>query len=281
MARIVRVAAVQIEPHLADLDYNRARIVERLSEAAGEGAQLVVFPECATSGYNFDSLAEARRAAEPIPGPTSDALATICGERGLYVVVGILEREADVIYNSALLIGPSGIVAIYRKTHLPFLGVDRFVDAGARLAVHETPVGRLGLLICYDMRFPEAPRVLALQGAEIIVHPTNWHVTSTDFPAFITKCRARENRVYVISADRVGSESGTAYLGRSQIIDVMGRPLAEADDHSETILYADLDLTESHRKRVVIEPGVFEMDAFGDRRPDLYGPLTASAFASK
>ena len=274
MSKTVRVAAVQMEPHLANLDHNRRRILAHLSEAVREKAQLVVFPECATSGYGFDSLKEARRAAEPVPGPTSDVLVPVCVKRAIHVVVGILEQDADKIYNSALLIGPSGLVAVYRKTHLPFLGVDRFVDAGASLAVHDTAAGRLGLLICYDMRFPEPARVLALCGAEIIVHPTNWHVTSTDFPLFITKCRARENRVYVVSADRVGSESGTAYLGRSQIIDVMGYPLAEADDHSEAILYADLDLAEARRKRVVIEPGVFEMDAFGDRRPDIYEPLT-------
>ena len=275
MSNRVRVAAVQMEPRLGDLDRNRARILRCVSDAVRERAQLIVFPECATSGYGFDSLDHARPSAEPVPGPSSDALVHVCAQHDLHVVVGVLEQAGDKIHNSALLLGPAGLLAVYRKTHLPFLGVDRFVEPGDAFAVHDTPVGRIGLLICYDMRFPESARVLALDGAEIIAHPTNWHATSTDFPGFITKCRARENRVYVVSADRVGREAGTAYLGRSQIIDVMGHPRAEADDRSETILYANLDLAEARRKRVVIEPGVFEMDAFGDRRPDLYERLSS------
>ena len=274
MSSDLRIAAVQIEPRLGDIQYNRSLIMDRLSEAVAEKAQLIIFPECASSGYNFDSLESAQRAAEPIPGPTSDALISACARYAVHVVVGMLERATEGTYNSALLVGPSGLVAVYRKTHLPFLGVDRFVNSGASLDVHDTPIGRIGLLICYDMRFPESARVLCLRGADIIALPTNWHATSADFPDFVTKCRARENRVFVVASDRVGSEHGTAYLGRSQIVDIMGRALAEADDHSEMILYANVDPKRARHKRVIIEPGVFEMDAFGDRRPDLYESLT-------
>jgi predicted amidohydrolase len=274
---VLKVAAVQMAPKLGAVEINRPRVLAKLEVAAGAGAGLIVFPECVTSGYNFSDLDAARRVAETMPGPTSEAVVGTCRRLGVHAVVGLLERAADRVYNSALLVGPEGLVACYRKTHLPCLGVDRFVSAGDRLAVHDTPLGRLGLLICYDLRFPEAARVLALQGADVIVHPTNWHWTSDDFPDFITRARARESRVYVVSADRWGHEGEARYLGRSQVVDVSGQVLAEAGREGDTILYADLDLDKPRQKHMVLEPGVFESDLVADRRPDLYGPLSERA----
>lgn len=273
MSLLLNVAAVQMAPVLGALDANRAQVLAQLDVAAGAGAQLVVFPECATCGYNFASLEAAQAAAEPIPGVTSQAVAAACRRLGVHVAVGLLEQVGDGVANSAILVGPNGLLATYRKTHLPCLGVDRFVTPGNQLAVHETPIGRLGMLVCYDLRFPEAARLLALQGADVIVHPTNWHWTSEDFPDFITRCRARESRVYVISADRWGQENEARYLGRSQLVGVKGEVLAEADREGDAILYATLDLAAARQKHVVLEPGVFESDLFNDRRPDLYGPL--------
>jgi predicted amidohydrolase len=238
------------------------------------GAELVAFPECATGGYVFESEAEAQAVAEPIPGPTSTALTQACAELNTHAMVGLLEECGDGIYNSALLVGPAGMISIYRKAHLPVLGVDRFARPGGVLDAVQTPVGVLGPLICYDLRFPEAPRVLALKGAEIIVHLTNWPRASADFPDFVTKAAARASGVFIISADRVGEERGTVFLGRSQIIPPSGRPLVEGDDHSEMIIMAELDLDQARQKRVVHIPGVFELDSFGDRRPELYGRLT-------
>ena len=190
-------------------------------------------------------------------------------------MVGLLEAADSAIYNSVLLAGPDGLVGVYRKTHLPVLGVDRFAKPGDALDVVQTPVGVLGPLICYDLRFPEAPRVLALKGAEIIVHATNWPRASGDFPDFVTKAAARASGVFVISANRVGMERGTTFLGRSQIIPPSGRPLSEADDHSETIIIAEIDVEQARSKRVVHIPGVFELDSFGDRRPELYETLSS------
>ena len=269
----VKVAAVQMDPKLGDLGGNWRAIEGWLRKAAGMGAELIVLPECALSGYVFESLEEARRAAEPIPGPSSTALGALCAELRVCAVMGMLERDDDVLFNTALLVCPAGLLAAYRKTHLPVLGVDRFARPGEALEVVDTPAGRIGLLICYDLRFPEAPRTLALKGAEIIVHPTNWPRAAADFPDFVTKAAARASRVFIISADRVGQEQGTTFLGRSQIIPPSGRPLAEADEHSETIITADLDLSLAHQKRVVFIPGVYELDSFGDRRPELYSEL--------
>jgi predicted amidohydrolase len=266
-------AAVQMMPLFARPDHNRAAILRWLAQAAELGARLVVFPECAVTGYVFDSLEEARPVAEPVPGPTFDALAAACADLQVTAVVGLLETAGSDIYNSALIVGPQGLIGVYRKTHLPVLGVDRFVRPGDALQTVQTPAGVLGPLICYDLRFPEPPRVLALQGAEIIVHPTNWPRPSADFPDFVTKATARASGVFLVSADRVGEERGHAFLGRSQIVPPSGRPLAEADDHSETIIVADVDLSLAHRKKVIHIPGVFELDSFGDRRPELYGRL--------
>jgi predicted amidohydrolase len=273
---IITAAAVQMAPKFEDTAHNRSRILSWLREAASMQASLVVFPECALCGYVFESLEEAQATAEPIPGPTSALLTPVCAELGVWIVVGMLEAADGAIYNSALLMGPGGLVGVYRKTHLPVLGVDRFARPGNSLSVVQTPVGVLGPLICYDLRFPEAPRVLALKGAEIIVHATNWPRASSDFPDFVTKAAARASGVFVISANRVGTERGTAFLGRSQIIPPSGRPLAEADDHSETIITAELDLELARNKRVVHVPGVFELDSFGDRRPELYGVLSSA-----
>jgi predicted amidohydrolase len=271
----ITAAVVQMAPRFRDNAHNRSRILGSLEEAASMGADLVVYPECALCGYVFESLVEAQGAAEPIPGATSAALAQACADLGVWTVVGLLEAADSAIYNSVLLMGPGGLVGVYRKTHLPVLGVDRFARPGDALDVVQTPVGVLGPLICYDLRFPEAPRVLALKGAEIIVHATNWPRASGDFPDFVTKAAARASGVFVISANRVGTERGTTFLGRSQIIPPSGRPLAEADDHSETIIVSEIDLEQARSKRVVHIPGEFELDSFGDRRPELYGILSS------
>jgi predicted amidohydrolase len=270
---VVSVAAVQMAPRLGELAGNRREILRWLHEAAGGGANLIVFPECALGGYVFESREEARGASEPIPGPTSAALTAACADLDVYAAVGMLETAGEALHNTLLLVGPDGPLAAYRKTHLPVLGVDRFVQPGDTLEVVETPVGILGPLVCYDLRFPEAPRVLALKGAEIIVHGTNWPRASADFPDFVTKAAARASGVFLVTADRVGEERGMTFLGRSQIIAPDGHPLQEADDHSETILVARLDLALARQKRVVHIPGRFELDSFGDRRPELYGRL--------
>jgi len=269
----VPVAAVQMSPLLGNLEENRRRLLQWLKSAAELGAKLIVFPECALSGYVYESWAEALAAAEPVPGPTTEVITAACRELNAYAVIGMLETAGEHLYNSAVIIGPEGVLGTYHKTHLPVLGVDRFARRGDSLEVLESPVGVLGPAICYDLRFPEVPRVLGLKGAEIIIHPTNWPRASADFPDFVTKAAARASGVFLISCNRVGEERGTTFLGRSQIIPPSGRPLAEADDHSETIITAELELALTHQKKVIHIPGVFELDSVGDRRPELYGRL--------
>jgi predicted amidohydrolase len=277
----VRVAVAQTAPKLGANERNLDQVIARLDEAADEGARLVVFPECALSGYLVDDIDELERLAEPVPGPAIRRLGEICARRQVYTVVGLLEQGADAIYNSAVLVGPEGLIALYRKAHLPGLGLDRLVAHGnIPFAVHDTPVGRIGIAICYDIRFPEPTRLLALHGAEIVVFPSNWPCVErvappSAIPDILTRARAIENRVFLAVADRVGEERGSRFLGRSQLVDVFGAVVAEAGSE-EALIYADFDLALARQKDFVYTPGRFETHWFADRRTDLYGPLVES-----
>ncbi len=267
----ITVAGIQFDPKIGLVRENRVRILSLIDEVAGQGAKLVVFPECALSGYVFEDLDEAWMASERVPGPSTDAIAAVCKELGVYAVVGMLEDAGEAIYNSAVLCGPKGIVGVYRKTHLPFLGVDKMTALGPdSYRVFETGVGRIGMLICYDLRFPEAARCLALEGAEILALPTNWPQGAQASPDFVVQTRAVENRLFVVAVNRAGEERGAKFIGRSQIVDPAGRRLALAQTTAETIITATFDPALAREKRLIIVPGVFEMDTVGDRRPELY-----------
>jgi predicted amidohydrolase len=129
------------------------------------------------------------------------------------------------------------------------------------------------LLICYDLRFPEPARVLALGGAQVILLSTAWPQAASLYPDFVVSTRAAENHLYLVAANRVGEERGTTYLGRSIIADPDGRVLAEADRTEETLIYAEIDPSDSDAKQRVFRPGEYELDLFNDRRPELYSSL--------
>jgi predicted amidohydrolase len=269
----MRVAVAQIEPKLGEKERNLETCVARMEEAAAEGAQLLVLPECAIPGYIFESADEALPFAEEIPGPSTELLEREARRLDLHVVCGLLERDADMLRNAAVLVSPDdGLLGTYRKTHLPFLGVDRFVVPGDELPVWDTPLGRIGIEICYDLRFPEVTRTLALRGADIVAHPTNFPVAARIQTDLITVARAAENRVYLLTANRVGKERTGEFCGWSQIVDPYGVRLAEADATEETLLVADVDVQKARDKDYVI-PGEYELYLFGHRRPELYGAL--------
>jgi predicted amidohydrolase len=271
MPKQVTVAGIQFDPKIGLVRENRVRILSLIDEVAAQGAKLVVFPECALSGYVFEDIDEACMASERVPGPSTGAIAATCKELGVYAIVGMLEDAGEAIYNTAVLCGPEGLVGVYRKTHLPFLGVDKLTALGPDpYRVFETKIGRIGMLICYDLRFPEPARCLALEGADIIALPTNWPRGADIAPDFIAPARAVENRVFIVAANRAGTERGASFIGKSQIVDPSGRRLAMAQTTDETIITAALDPLLARQKRLVIEPGVFEMDTIGDRRPELY-----------
>src|SRR6184192_948634 len=252
----MRVAVAQTEPRLGEKERNLDVCVARMEEAAAAGAELLVLPECAIPGYMFDSPEEALPFAEEIPGPSTEALADACRRLGAHVVCGLLERDGDLLRNAAVLVGPDGLVGTYRKTHLPFLGVDRFVAPGDELPVYDTPLGRIGVEICYDLRFPEVTRTLALRGADIVAHPTNFPVAARIQTELITVARAAENRIFLLTANRVGKERSAEFCGWSQIVDPYGKRLAEAGETEEALLVADIDVEKARDKDYII-PGEY------------------------
>lgn len=258
-------------PRILEKAANLDSCLRRLEEAAKLGARLIVFPELCLTGYCFASLDEAIPFAETVPGPSSQEIAAACRRLQVYAVLGLIERDGRRFYNSAVLVGPEGVAGKYRKVHLPRLGVDRFLDKGdVPFQVYTTPVGRIGLNICYDSVFPECARVMALAGADIIALPTNWPRGREKIPAFVINTRALENKVHYIAVDRVGEERGIPFIGRSKIVDCHGVTLAEAGAVDEEIICADLDPEEARQKRTVVIPGEFEFNVMEDRRPEFY-----------
>jgi predicted amidohydrolase len=271
---VTKFAVVQMHTRPLDPDANLQKVVTRLEQAAAQGAELAVFPECALTGY-FLSAEEAASVSETVPGPRTERLAEPCRLHKVHAVVGTIENDdAGRCFNTAILVGPDGLLGRYRKTHLLCLGVDRFLTPGdSPPAVYETPLGRLGVLICYDLRFPEPARVLALSGAQAILLPTAWPAAATLYPDFVARTRAAENGVYVLAADHVGEERGARYLGRSLAVGPDGEILAQAGRDEEAILYVDVDLARSEQKHRVFVPGEYEINLFADRRPELYQAL--------
>ncbi len=277
-----KIAGVQMDCQLGNVAANRSLIVEKLKAAAGQGAKLVIFPECALTGYAFDSLEEALPFAEPIPGPSTEAIANVCREAKAWAVVGLLERDGDKMFNSCVLVGPNGLVGSYRKIHLPFLGVDRFTTPGDRpFAVQEIEGLKIGMSICYDGSFSETTRILALLGADLVVLPTNWPAGSESTIRHLVQCRALENNVYYAAVNRIGAERTTRYIGQSRLIDVNGELLASASPDETTILTAEIDPARARNKQIVRIPGKYMLHRFNDRRPDMYAPLVAPRQSQK
>jgi predicted amidohydrolase len=272
-----KIAGVQMDVAIGDVDANRRKIVDRMRAATEAGAQLIIFPECALTGYCFDSLEEAAGFAEPIDGPSSELFVEACRETRTCAVVGFIEKDGSDFYNAAMVAGPNGVIGSYRKVHLPFLGVDRFLKPGNRpFEILELQLGRVGINICYDASFPEAARALKLLGAELIILPTNWPTGAWRTAEFVINARACENHVNFAAVNRVGVERGWQFIGRSKVIDFNGDTLGEASGDREEILFAEVDLQEADKNKIVNVAGAYEIDRLADRRPEFYGAITAS-----
>jgi len=267
------VAAAQINITLGSKGANLEKCLKLIGLAAGQGVKLVVFPECNLTGYDFTSYEQAFPLSEKVPGESTGILIGACRDYGIAVMVGLLERQEERFYNTAVLITPEGLQGVYRKTHLLCLGVDRFASKGQELPVFRTKLGKLAALICYDQRFPEAARVLALKGAQVILNPANLPEGAEAYANFLNRSRACENRVFIISANRIGEESGVRYLGKSQIVDYSGKVLAEGGKSVEELVKAEIIPDKSNLKHVINRPGEYEYDIFNDRRPELYSTI--------
>ena len=265
-----------MDPKLGRVDENLKCIVERLGEAAAAGANLVVFPECALSGYGFSSREEGLAHAVPIDGLAVNNVITACEQHRCYGIFGLLERDGSRLFNACVLTGPDGVIGCYRKVHLPYLGIDMFVDPGDRpFAVHDAGGVRVGMHICYDGSFPETARVLSLLGADLLVLPTNWPTHSECAAEHMIPTRAMENTVYAMAVNRVGEESGFRFIGSSSIVDPNGRVLARASVDGDEVITAEVDPARARQKHLVRVPGRHEINRIGDRRPGFYQALVA------
>lgn len=270
----MKIAGVQMDIRLGDVEHNLNRMIAYHREARSNGASLTVFPECALPGYCYESRGEALPYSQPIPGPATQKFQVACQELGGAVIFGLLERDGDQLFNALAFVGPDGLIGSYRKVHLPFLGIDMHTDYGDRpFAVQEFEGTKVGMNICYDGGFPESARCLTLLGADLVVLPTNWPPGAECAADYTSNARAMENTIYYMAVNRVGTERGVTFIGKSRICDPLGRTMVEADATSETILYAELDLARARNKRLVRVAGKNEVNRISDRRPEMYGPI--------
>ena len=277
MCRQLGIGLAQIAATPYAVEDNRRRAADAISTAFARGANLIVVPEMMVPGYVLDRE-RLLAAAETVPGPTTEEWGGLAAQDGGYVVGGLCERDGDLLYNSAVVAGPDGnVIGHYRKTHL--FGAEKQVfapgDLGFPLVM--TEFGTIGLCVCYDLRFVEVLRLLALQGAELICVPTAW-ITGFDEVRWdsegmspqgrVAEVQANLNQVYVAAASQVGSHDDYEFLGSSILIDPRGRRvLGPLPGNEEEIAVAVIDLDEAHRAQARSEL----VTPRADRRTDIYG----------
>ena len=276
----VRIACVQMEPLVGAKDSNVARSVAHIAEAAARGARLIVLPELANSGYVFETRTEAFALAETLSdSPTLRAWTDAAARHDAHIVAGIAERDGPVLYNSAVLIGPGGHVGTFRKVHL-WAAENLFFEPGnLGFPVYRTPLGRIGMAICYDAWFPETFRLAALQGADIVCVPTNWVPIPGQDPTreamanILVMAAAHSNSLFIACADRIGTERGQPFVGQSLVVGCTGWPVGgPASRDREEIVYADVDLADARRARTWNQFN----QVLRDRRSDVYDEMLGS-----
>jgi len=261
----VKVAAAQIACALGDVDANLGKMRDFSARAKNEGAELVVFPEASDTGYSMPVI---RDLAKPWSEGAVPALQEMAKELSLTIVAGVSERVGDVVYNSQVFIDPRGeLVASYRKTHLfvlPPNDESTCYTAGDKFVSVSTAKFNFGLSICYDLRFPEVARALALEhDANVLLVSSAWPLPRVAHLRALAIARAIENQSYLVLANRTGVDAGVTCCGTSAIIDPSGVVLASASGDREELLTADISAEEIAAVRNKIP-------VFNHRRRDLY-----------
>jgi predicted amidohydrolase len=259
----VRAGLIQLCPAFGQVEANREAACRMVAAA---DAALLVLPELCLSGYQFRDRQEALALSEPADGPTAAALTPLCRRDGKHVVLGLAERDGGRLYNSAILVGPGGLLGVYRKAHLFWDEPDWFEPGDSGFRVWDIGACRLGLMICFDWVYPEAARSLTLAGAEVIAHPSDLVLP---YCQQVMPARALENRVFTITANRYGTEARTGapvtFSGRSQIAAPDASVLAEGPAVGDHTAVVELDLARARDK--LLTPRNHLLDG---RRPELY-----------
>ena len=257
----MNVAAIQTNPRYLDYEWNIGDIERHVANA--RDADIIVLPELCTTGYNFEERSDVEQYAEDAAsGPTSHLLQDLAREHDVYIAAGYPERAGGKIYNSQLLVGPSGVEHSYRKVHL-FADEKRFFSPGASFFVSRPIMGaRLGLMVCFDWFFPESMRTLMLKGADIVLHSANLVLPFCP-DAMVTRCL--ENRVFAVTSNRVGTERGLTFIGSSQITACTGEILARLPKDCVATAMAQIQPHEARNKDVTPQNNILT-----DRTPDAY-----------
>ncbi|VVB54219.1 Nitrilase [uncultured archaeon] len=257
----MKVGFVQLDSRLLDVNFNVKHALELMEESKVK-ADLWVLPELFNTGYNFQNKAEVEAVAELVPnGATTIALIAFSRKHKCAIVAGVAESDGGKIYNSAVVVEDGVYRGVYRKVHL-FNREKLFFSAGKEFKVFRLKGVQVGVMVCFDWYFPESARTLALKGAEVIAHPSNLVLPNCPDSMPV---RARENRVYTVTADRVGEEHGLKYIGLSEIVAPDGKILVRASADKEEVGVAEIDPSKARDKRL----NEYN-DLIADRKPESY-----------
>ena len=261
----MRVGFFQFAPLFGEVEDNLGKIVATLDQA---DADLIVLPELCASGYQFVSQQEVMTLSESVPnGPTTQRLIDLAKRRRITIVAGLPERAGPACYNSAVVVGPTGFIGCYRKTHLFFEETLFFTPGDTGFQVWDIGSAKIGVMICFDWYYPEAARTLALKGAEIICHPSNLILPNCPDSMPV---RCLENRVFAITCNRTGDEARggkdqLTFIGNSEVVAPKGAILHRATRDQEELYLVEIDPADARNKALTRYN-----DLLRDRRESLY-----------
>ncbi len=269
-----KIALAQIGCKRADKKENLKKIENFVEKAKNQSADLIVFPELSLTGYVVrDQIYEL---AETIPGPSTQVIEKIAEKTQTYIVFGmpeLSEKTQATIYNTAVLVGPKGYIGKYRKMYLPTHSVfeeKRYFRPGYQAAAFDTEIGKIGLIICYDIFFPEVSRLTRLKGAQLIVCISASPAVRKTFFEILTAARAIENTAFLAYVNLVGIENGLQFWGGSRLIAPNGKVLAKAKYDEEDLVMCDVNYSD-------IKPIETFVPTLKDLRPELFDALKKSA----
>ncbi|MEA4961385.1 carbon-nitrogen hydrolase family protein [Lutispora sp.] len=261
-----KMALIQMECKFCDIQYNVGRAEEKIREAHANGAQFVCLPEGFNTGYYCFGYEKMKQIAEPIDGDTITRMRSLAKELNIYIVAPIMLAVATgIVQNSAVMIDDEGkILGDYSKTHL--VGQEQlYLQRGREYPVFHTKYGKFGIVICYDICFPETTRILALKGADLIICPAAWRDGSyfKDWMNKVSMVRALDNTVYIALINCTGVLPDSPFCGSTQFVDPIGNVMAMCSVDKEEILYQDIDMGRVYKERM-------DNTILIDRHPDDY-----------
>jgi predicted amidohydrolase len=267
--RTMRIGLGQIEPRIGKIDENLEKTKEILGRARKDDIEVLVLPELANSGYAFDSRSEAFESAEESDEGKFSRLLRDWSKRGGLVISGLCEKDGEKIYNSAVVFAEGSHILTYRKVHLFNKEKLWFAPGTAEPPTFRFKDACFGVMVCWDWAFPEMARILALKGAQVILHPSNL-VLPYCFDAM--KIRSLENHLFTVTCNRTGTERDLEFSGKSQITSPRGETLLSLDNRAPEL--GILDINPSHANEKKLTP---RNDVLADRKPEIYGRLTRSS----